>query len=68
MLPTPALLATLLPVILVYTSVRTYRELDQVNSVYLRNRSAAIAARLETLRWTGEEEIQLLFLRPSRVC
>lgn len=57
----PALLAMLLPVILIYSSVRTFRELDQMKSVYLRNRSGAIAARLEALRSTGDEEIQLLF-------
>ena len=57
----PALLAMLTPVVLVYSSVQTFRELDQMKSVYLRNRSAAIAARLETLRSTGDEEIELLF-------
>ena len=54
----PALLAMLLPVILVYSSVRTFHELDQMKSVFLRNRSAAIAARLETLKGTGDEELQ----------
>jgi two-component system sensor histidine kinase HydH len=47
-----------LPAILVYSSVRTFRELDQMTSVFLRNRGAAIAARLETLRTTGPEELQ----------
>ena len=57
----PASLAMLVPVILVYSSVRTFHELDQMKSVYLRNRSGAIAARLETLRSTGDEEIQLFY-------
>jgi two-component system sensor histidine kinase HydH len=55
----PALLAILLPVILVYSSVRTFHELDQMKSVFLRNRSAAIAARLETLKATSDEELRV---------
>jgi signal transduction histidine kinase len=54
----PALLAMLLPVILVYSSVRTFYELDQMKSVFLRNRSAAIAARLETLKGTSDEDFR----------
>jgi two-component system sensor histidine kinase HydH len=55
---TPALLAMLLPAVLIYSSLRTFRELDQMKSVYLRNRSAAIAARLET--GTSAEQVQQL--------
>lgn len=55
-----ALLGMLLPVILVYSSVRTFREIEQMKSVFLRNRTAAIAARLETLREAGPEELRSL--------
>lgn len=41
--------ALALPVVLVYSSVRTFRELDEQKQVYLRDRAAAIAARLETI-------------------
>jgi two-component system sensor histidine kinase HydH len=53
-----ALLAMLLPFILVYSSLRTFRELDRMKSVFLRNRSAAIAARLETLQGTNPDKLQ----------
>jgi two-component system sensor histidine kinase HydH len=56
----PAALAMLLPIILVYSSLRTFAELDQLRSVFLRNRSAAIAARLETLSGAGAEELDKL--------
>jgi two-component system sensor histidine kinase HydH len=55
---TPAVLAMLLPVILLYSSVRTFYELDQMKAVYLRNRSAAIAAKLETLAAPDPEQLR----------
>ncbi len=42
-------LSLLLPVALVYTAVRTLRQLEEQKEVYLRSRVAAVAARLETL-------------------
>ena len=56
----PALLAMLLPVILVYSSLRTFGELDRMRSVFLRNRSAAIAARVETLHEASPENLEEL--------
>jgi len=56
----PALLAILLPAVLVYSSLRTLEELEQMREVFLRNRTAAIAARLETLSEGGREQIQAL--------
>ncbi|WP_321473336.1 ATP-binding protein [uncultured Paludibaculum sp.] len=38
-----------LPAMLFYSAIRTYKELDDQKTVYLRSRVAAIAARLETL-------------------
>ncbi len=38
-----------LPVILLYNSVRSFRELNETKSVYLRNHAATLAARLENL-------------------
>ena len=38
-----------LPVVLLLSSLRTMRELDQQKAVYLRNRVAMIAGRLENL-------------------
>lgn len=53
-IPTPVrivwiLLAFGLPATLLYSAVRTYKELNDQKTVYLRSRVAAIAARLETL-------------------
>jgi signal transduction histidine kinase len=45
----PALLVLLFPVILISSSIQTFNELRQMRDIYLRNRTAAIAARLETL-------------------
>jgi signal transduction histidine kinase len=56
----PAILAILVPAVLVYSSVRTFRELDQMKSVFLRNRSAAIAAQLETLDTPDSQAIEAL--------
>jgi len=56
----PALLALLLPAILIYSSVRTFQELEQMRHVFLRNRSAAIAARLESMPGSGPERIEAL--------
>lgn len=44
-----AVLAALLPVMLVLSAWRTYTELDAQRLVYLRSRAAAVAARMESL-------------------
>lgn len=54
----PTLLALLLPVVLISSSIRTFFELRQMQEIYLRNHTAAIAARLETL--TSREEANAL--------
>ena len=52
-----------LPVVLLLSSVRSLSELDDTRSVYLRNRAATIAARLENLppEETDEELADMLF-------
>jgi signal transduction histidine kinase len=45
----PVAAAIVLPAILLYSSFRTFWELEQMKSVYLRNRAAAVAARLESM-------------------
>lgn len=48
----PVLLTVLtigLPVVLILSAVRTYRQLDEQKAVFLRSRVAALAGRLETL-------------------
>lgn len=59
-------LSLLLPVILIYTAVRTWRQLERQKDVYLRNRVAAIAARLETLP-SGADPADLLADEPGVV-
>ena len=54
----PVLLAMLLPAILVFSSIRTFRELDQMRSMYLRNRTASIASQLENLTGTNQEDLR----------
>lgn len=45
-----------LPVVLVWTSVRTFRELDEQKAVYLRNHVALVASRLENIPEEGAFE------------
>ncbi len=45
----PVAAAIVLPAILLYGAFRTFWELEQMKSVYLRNRAAAVAARLESM-------------------
>ena len=50
-------LATLaLPVVLLVSALRTFNELDQQQAVFLRNRAAAVAGRLETLQGPVNED------------
>jgi len=56
-LPIAAVLA--LPLVLLYSSFRTFRELDEQKQVYLRERVAEIAARLETPTLTADSLSQL---------
>lgn len=44
-----------LPAVLLFASVRTFREMDSQREVYLRNRAAAIASRLDA---AGAQDIQ----------
>lgn len=58
-----------LPAILIVGALRTYRALDEQREVYLRERMAAIASRLETAPALIEDEPGLLsyeVLRPPR--
>jgi signal transduction histidine kinase len=45
-----------LPVVLLVSSIRTFRELDEQRAVYLRHRVAVVAARLENLPPGGSGE------------
>lgn len=56
----PAVLALLLPAILVYSAIRTFQEVEQMRQVFLRDRGAAIAARLETIPELGREGLHAL--------
>jgi two-component system sensor histidine kinase HydH len=56
----PALLA--LPLILLVSSLLTFRELHEMQAVYLRNRAATIAARLENVSPEQQEGQLLEFL------
>ncbi len=38
-----------LPVVLLFSSVRSFREIEETKAVYLRNRAATLAARLENM-------------------
>lgn len=51
-----------LPLVLLYSSVRTFWELDEQKAVYLRNRVATVAGRLENLPVSkgGEDVFELL--------
>lgn len=45
-----------LPLVLLYSSIRTFREIDEQRAIYLRHRVALLAARLETLPGTPTDE------------
>lgn len=50
------ILATVaLPLVLLLSSLRTFRDLDRQQAVFLRNRAAAVAGRLETLPAPADE-------------
>jgi hypothetical protein len=46
-----------LPLVLLYSSWRTFRELDAQRSVYLRHRASLLAARLENLPPTATPDL-----------
>jgi signal transduction histidine kinase len=60
-------ISVVLPLMLLYSSLRTFHELDRQRQVYLQSRAAAIAARLETLpegdlERIGQDELGLVDL------
>jgi two-component system sensor histidine kinase HydH len=52
-----AAVSVVLPLVLLLSSLRTLRALDGMRSVYLRDRAASIAARLETLPAIDEDTL-----------
>ena len=45
-----------LPVVLLFSSVRSLREIEETKAIYLRNRAATLAARLENMAVGGLDE------------
>ncbi len=60
-----AILAAVLPAMLILSAIRTFAELNSQKLVYLRSRAAAVAARLETLRPDAEPMAELADSEPG---